>query len=89
MRRPVILSPERHDDLGLAPFPFPSRPASPPQDLGKEGRAVEQQPSRPPSKGQHFLSRPAPPPRALVEEGHVVERRPSSLPSERRRALSP
>ena len=56
MRRPVLLSPERHDDLNLAPSPFLSCPVLPPRALGKEERAGEQRPSLPPSKGQRFLS---------------------------------
>ena len=56
MRHPFLLSPERHDDLGLAPSPFLSRPVLPPQALGEEERADEQQPSPQPSKGQRFLS---------------------------------
>ena len=56
MRRPVLLSPERRDDLGLAPSPFLSWPVPPPRALGEEERADEKQPSPPLSKDQRFLS---------------------------------
>src|SRR4051812_25169093 len=56
VRRPVHLFPERHVDFGLAPSPSPSRPDLPPRAPGKEGPAVEQQPSLPPLKGRHLLS---------------------------------
>ena len=60
MRLPVLL-PERlglaHGlARGLAPSPFPSRMALPPQVKEKEGRVVERRPLPPPLKGQDSLS---------------------------------
>ena len=56
-RRPVLLFPERLGLAhGLAPSPFPSRLALPPQVKEKEGRVVERRPSPPPLKDQDSLS---------------------------------
>ena len=60
-RRPVLLFPERPSLAnglanGLAPSPFPSRLALPPQAQEKEGRIVERRPSPPLLKDRDFLS---------------------------------
>jgi len=60
VRRPVLLFPERlglaHSlARGLAPYPFPSRLALPPQVKEKEGCIVERRPLPPPLKGQDSL----------------------------------
>ena len=56
-RRPVLPFPERPGLAhGLAPSPFPSWLALPPQAQEKEGRVVERRPSPPPLKGRDFLS---------------------------------
>ena len=57
MRRHVLLFPERLGLAhGLAPSPFPSRLAPPPQVQEREGPVVEQRPSPPPLKVQDSLS---------------------------------
>src|SRR4051812_37653276 len=56
-RHPVLLFPERPGLAhGLAPSPFPSRPALPLQAQEEEGRVVERRPSPPPLKDRDFLS---------------------------------
>ena len=55
-RRRPGLPPSAKGDLSLAPSPFLSRPAPLPRALGKEGRAVEQRPSSPPSECRCSLS---------------------------------
>ena len=54
---PVLLFPE-HPGLahGLAPSPFPSRLALPPQAQEKEGHVVERRPSLPLLKDRDSLS---------------------------------
>ena len=56
-RYPVLLFPERPGlTHGLAPSPFPSRLALPPQAQEKEGRIVKRRPSPPLLKDRDSLS---------------------------------
>ena len=56
-RHPVLLFPERPGLAhGLAPYPFPSQLALPPQAQEKEGRVVERRPSPPLLKDRGSLS---------------------------------